>query len=654
MACFAEESEEESSLTLTVAEAGTLALSSMPGTYGTVSQTYYVTTTNATGYSLIMETTGESTGLKQVGGTQEIPTLTLGTGETSKMIANMSGEYGYSLNQTDFLPVPALGEKLKIKKTSVASSTPDETVLTFGVNVPLSVPAGVYQNEFTITAIANPEYDPETHFEQEDPVTFDGTNYLDTGIALFSSENIGKDFTLSFTIDSHASSHTKQETLFSDMNESGSPYPGVVLRMANSNPNSTMEIVANVNSQTNGITWTIANGMEIIIKRVNRKLYYSNDGGATLTQIADYTNFNYPFDTTATIGAGKNSGGEPFRYFNGTLSNIVLDVTEPTLYTVVYDMNGGTGAIDAQPIPVGVPETLTTFKPTKVGAMFDCWNTEPDGTGTDYASGATVTDLAAAGEVITLYAKWKAPINYKVIFHDNLVGDNTVEQELTYSIAENLDANTFSDGTNLFGLWNTEPDGSGTYYVDTQEVLNLTETENDEIDLYAVWGEEAFSSAGATVFNGSNTYIDSGIKLFDTNNVTKDFVVVFRVTTRTSTGGQATIVSAMDETGSPYPGMVYRVSSSTQNELIGNATKSSEKSNKHDVTTEQVVISRESGVLYLRIGSGTKTKVIDFSTLTKMFDDTVVFGAGSNGSGGYRRWFKGTVENMAVVVLPQE
>ena len=153
--CFAGAGEDEPSLTLSVAESGPLMLSLTPGSYGTVSQTYYVTTTNDAGYSLTMETVGQSTGLVQVGGVEEIPTL---AENTSKIITEMSGEYGYSLNQTNFLSVPELGEQLNLKKTSTASTTPDETVLTFGVNTPISASAGVYQNTFLITAAVNPTY----------------------------------------------------------------------------------------------------------------------------------------------------------------------------------------------------------------------------------------------------------------------------------------------------------------------------------------------------------------------------------------------------------------------------------------------------------------------------------------------------------------
>ena len=65
-----------------------------------------------------------------------------------------------------------------------------------------------------------------------------------------------------------------------------------------------------------------------------------------------------------------------------------------------------------QTITRGVSENLTanafSIEDTEThGYRFLKWNTEPDGSGTNYTDGASVKNLAPAGEKITLYAQWE-------------------------------------------------------------------------------------------------------------------------------------------------------------------------------------------------------------------------------------------------------
>lgn len=85
-----------------------------------------------------------------------------------------------------------------------------------------------------------------------------------------------------------------------------------------------------------------------------------------------------------------------------------ITITTPSSYTVTYDENGatsGTAPTDSDS-PYAENSTVTvldnTGSLTKTGYVFDGWNTEDDGTGTDYAAGATFTITGNT----TLYAKW--------------------------------------------------------------------------------------------------------------------------------------------------------------------------------------------------------------------------------------------------------
>ena len=67
----------------------------------------------------------------------------------------------------------------------------------------------------------------------------------------------------------------------------------------------------------------------------------------------------------------------------------------------------------------------------------------------------------------------------------NNVGVNT--QHFVYDTPQNLNANTFVKEGYTFNGWNTEVNGTGTAYIDGQNVNNLTTENNGKFNLYAQW-----------------------------------------------------------------------------------------------------------------------------------------------------------------------
>lgn len=72
-------------------------------------------------------------------------------------------------------------------------------------------------------------------------------------------------------------------------------------------------------------------------------------------------------------------------------------------YVISYDSNGGTGSIPSQTMYEGDIVTISpAFNLSRTGYEFVCWNTEPDGSGTDYLP------LSTRGcQNVKLYAKWR-------------------------------------------------------------------------------------------------------------------------------------------------------------------------------------------------------------------------------------------------------
>ena len=83
-------------------------------------------------------------------------------------------------------------------------------------------------------------------------------------------------------------------------------------------------------------------------------------------------------------------------------------------YTVTYKSNrADSGKAPSEQTSIkssSVSIQANTGNLAKNGYLFDGWNTKADGSGVDYAPGASYK-----GEDLTLYAKWAAIFNYQVM-----------------------------------------------------------------------------------------------------------------------------------------------------------------------------------------------------------------------------------------------
>ncbi|MBQ7320976.1 MAG: InlB B-repeat-containing protein [Clostridia bacterium] len=90
-----------------------------------------------------------------------------------------------------------------------------------------------------------------------------------------------------------------------------------------------------------------------------------------------------------------------------TNANITIEALyTANTYTIVFNANGGAGTMANQTMTYDMAVALTANTLTREGYEFKGWNTKADGTGTAYADGASVKNLAESGEV-TLYAQWE-------------------------------------------------------------------------------------------------------------------------------------------------------------------------------------------------------------------------------------------------------
>ena len=122
---------------------------------------------------------------------------------------------------------------------------------------------------------------------------------------------------------------------------------------------------------------------------------FTDDGGS------------YAWDYIIPDSCAYVLGGYYRTYSYVTVTSATLTiVTDETSKTITYNANGGTNA----PSPTVLWATgtasgnVTTATPTRTGYSFAGWNTQSNGSGTTYASGAAIS----ISTDITLYAQWTA------------------------------------------------------------------------------------------------------------------------------------------------------------------------------------------------------------------------------------------------------
>ena len=207
-----------------------------------------------------------------------------------------------------------------------------------------------------------------------------------------------------------------------------------------------------------------------------------------------YTRTGYTFSkwNTKANGSGTNYTNQQsvknLTTVNGGIFYLYAQWT-PNTYTIKFNGNGATsGSTASMSMTYDVAKNLTANGFKKTGYIFDGWNTNSSGTGTNYTDKQSVKNLTSTnGGTVTLYAKWK-PITYTIKFDGNgATGGSTASMSMTYDVAKNLTANGFTRTSYKFIGWNTKADGTGTNYTNKQSVKNLTTTNGATITLYAKW-----------------------------------------------------------------------------------------------------------------------------------------------------------------------
>lgn len=196
----------------------------------------------------------------------------------------------------------------------------------------------------------------------------------------------------------------------------------------------------------------------------------------------DFLGFSYEDDSTYEVdllpGASytmPNRATNIFAVFRGESNTFQFDSNSAS--GMVSDKKGYINEYFTIPSSEGLHYKYHTFV---------CWNTMPDGTGTDYYADSQIK--VTSNETVTLYAQWERnKVNVLISANE---GEGTIGENNTNLVDAGLLGGyplgaitpPTRDGYRLMS-YNTQPDGSGVEY----ELNSVVPVEEENINLYAQW-----------------------------------------------------------------------------------------------------------------------------------------------------------------------
>ena len=237
-----------------------------------------------------------------------------------------------------------------------------------------------------------------------------------------------------------------------------------------------------------------------------RVVYNANGGvGAPSDQVL-------ATDSTVTVSSTvPTRTGHDFLYWTATLNrsgstyanpasgllvdNFTMPPSNTTLYAqwavrsyqFAYDANGGSGAPSGASTAYGTTVTVSSTVPTHVGHTFVGWNTSPNGSGSSYVDGNT---LSMPDNALTLHAQWVAD-TFSIVYFANGGTSAPAAQSATYGSTASVSATPATRLGYTFDGWNTQTNGQGTVRAGGSSFT----MSNANVELYAQWTAQSFAVA---------------------------------------------------------------------------------------------------------------------------------------------------------------
>ena len=311
---------------------------------------------------------------------------------------------------------------------------------------------------------------------------------------------------------------------------------------------------------------------------------------------------NYIFSGWNTQGDGKGTSYAPGQTFVIT-SNTILFAQWGTGYTLAYNSNGGTGSQSDGSSPYASGSTATVLGAgtmAKTNYVFAGWNTESNGTGTNYSQGA---EFIISSNTI-LYAKW-TPVTYTVTYNSN-GGDTEASPASKSEITSGENVGTLpvppTRAGYLFNGWNTLSNGTGSAFTAATVILS-------NITAYAQWIEAVVKVSDASGIYGGIINLIATISPADsgkTINFTLNGAAVGSAITNEIGVATLTSVNLAGINSGTYPtgvGATYFSSSDSAQLIVSKITPVITWSNPDDITYSTALGSKQLNATASTVGT---------------------------------------------------
>ncbi len=213
-------------------------------------------------------------------------------------------------------------------------------------------------------------------------------------------------------------------------------------------------------------------------------------------ELISFNNFNLPEGTNIYVSAAKYIDyiSRPETTWDA-YKNKIFPASSFEQHSIVFYKNGGLFEDDNgllfKAIAVDDGESLnlsSDYSISRVGYQFAGWFVSPDGVS---MQGDALTDDYKFVADVKLCAKWVAN-TYTVRMYNNDNTQDYTDKLFTYD-TESAIADVLPDYSGFIHLgWASDKDAKSIDFEKQQSVKNLTETNNDIIEVYAIWAYETF------------------------------------------------------------------------------------------------------------------------------------------------------------------
>ena len=271
--------------------------------------------------------------------------------------------------------------------------------------------------------------------------------------------------------------------------------------------------IITINKVTNNTTCSISSSKHTVQIKVE-------NGTTTETEKEVNTGEETTFKTTPNTGYSSptvtctNSQKGIIQNNTVTVSKITNDTTctvtyKPITYTITYNLGGG--SVTGNPATYTIEtNTITLKNPTKTGYTFTGW------TGSNGSTPQTTVTIPKGSTGNKSYtANYKAN-TYQIKYNSNGGAGTMSNSTHTYGESKALSTNTFTKTGYTFQGWSTSSTSNTVKYTNGQNVTNLTSTNGEVINLYAVWKINTYT-VKVTVANGTISGSTSKTVNYNTN-----------------------------------------------------------------------------------------------------------------------------------------